>query len=376
METIKLFFCGDIMPGGVLPYQIKYMSNNLLDYMNTFDIRIGTLEAAIGTNLPFDPIKMKERNVKIVNKLGLHARPASLIVQTAMAFSSNIYIIKDEIKVDVLSLANNHIFDLGEEGLKNTIRLLKKNNIKYCGAGLNIDEASKPIVVEFSSVKIAFFSYCEYKGGHWEKIPIATEYTSGVNPLVIEKVLADIQQAKKQYDYVIVLPHWGQEYKSKPTLKNIYQSYLMIKYGADAILGSHSHQIQPLIHYKNKYICYSMGNFLFPDFYIQPPRPIFYPDKNADLSHIKDIYDYPLLIHKYVKRVWPEKSRFGYVLDFSIISKKIKIKKKLVKINKDNILNESKIGILFYFILLFYIVYIKMMLTLIAIRRNMKEIMP
>ncbi|MBO7611352.1 MAG: HPr family phosphocarrier protein [Elusimicrobia bacterium] len=47
---------------------------------------------------------MKEQNVKIVNKLGLHARPASLIVQTAMAFSSNIYIIKDEIKVDAKSI--------------------------------------------------------------------------------------------------------------------------------------------------------------------------------------------------------------------------------------------------------------------------------
>ncbi|WP_372519068.1 HPr family phosphocarrier protein [Candidatus Ruminimicrobiellum ovillum] len=47
---------------------------------------------------------MKEKNVKIVNKLGLHARPASLIVQTAMAFSSNIYIIKDETKVDAKSI--------------------------------------------------------------------------------------------------------------------------------------------------------------------------------------------------------------------------------------------------------------------------------
>ena len=47
---------------------------------------------------------MKEKNVKIVNKLGLHARPASLIVQTAMAFSSNIYIIKDEIKIDAKSI--------------------------------------------------------------------------------------------------------------------------------------------------------------------------------------------------------------------------------------------------------------------------------
>ncbi|MBR3628382.1 MAG: HPr family phosphocarrier protein [Elusimicrobia bacterium] len=47
---------------------------------------------------------MREKNVKIVNKLGLHARPASLIVQTAMAFSSNIYIIKDEAKVDAKSI--------------------------------------------------------------------------------------------------------------------------------------------------------------------------------------------------------------------------------------------------------------------------------
>jgi phosphocarrier protein len=47
---------------------------------------------------------MKEKNVKIVNKLGLHARPASLIVQTAMAFSSNINIIKDETKVDAKSI--------------------------------------------------------------------------------------------------------------------------------------------------------------------------------------------------------------------------------------------------------------------------------
>ncbi len=47
---------------------------------------------------------MKEQNVKIVNKLGLHARPASLIVQTAMSFSSNIYIIKDEIKIDAKSI--------------------------------------------------------------------------------------------------------------------------------------------------------------------------------------------------------------------------------------------------------------------------------
>ena len=58
---MKLLFCGDVMPGGVLPYQKEYITSELRDFMAGFDARIGTLEAAIGTNLPFDPIKENGR---------------------------------------------------------------------------------------------------------------------------------------------------------------------------------------------------------------------------------------------------------------------------------------------------------------------------
>ena len=51
---MSILFCGDVMPGGVLPYQKEYLSKDVLDYMKSFDFRIGTLEAAIGTNLGYD----------------------------------------------------------------------------------------------------------------------------------------------------------------------------------------------------------------------------------------------------------------------------------------------------------------------------------
>ena len=58
---MTLFFCGDIMPGGVLPFQNDFITAELLGFMRSFDYRIGTLESAIGTNLPFDPVKMNGR---------------------------------------------------------------------------------------------------------------------------------------------------------------------------------------------------------------------------------------------------------------------------------------------------------------------------
>lgn len=90
---IKLCFVGDIMPGGVLPYQDQYISSELKDFLKGFDLRIGTLEAAIGTNLPFDPVKTKGRQ------------------NIVYARNEDFFRIK-EMGIDVASLANNHVWDL------------------------------------------------------------------------------------------------------------------------------------------------------------------------------------------------------------------------------------------------------------------------
>lgn len=317
---MNLFFCGDIMPGGVLPYQDHYITLELLNYLHSFDFRIGTLEAAIGTNIPYDPIKMAGRQ-NIV-----YARNEDFFRVKEMGF-------------DVVSLANNHVFDLGKEGLYNTIKMLKDNNIQYCGAGMNSEEASRPIVIEKDNIKTAIFAYCKHDEGHWKTIPVATNNNAGVNPLDMDKVINDIQNARKLYDHIIIMPHWGREYTSLPSDLCIDMAKRMVDVGASAVLGSHAHQIQPSFYYKKGYICFSMGNFLFPDFYMQPLRPIWYPNITIDLSQIKSVCDYPFPIEEPMKRVWSEFSRQGVTISLSLSRNRINVTKKNVRLSKSNILD-------------------------------------
>lgn len=309
------------MPGGVLPYQDEYLSSEIKKYLKSFDLIIGTLETAIGTNIPFDEIKMAGRKNIIYSR------------------NEDFYRIK-EIGVNIVSLANNHIGDLGIEGLKNTIKILNENNICYCGAGSNIEEASKPIIIEHDGVKIAILAYCSTDPNQVAYVPVATKDTWGVNPFIIENVCQDIKQYKSKCDYVVVMVHWGKEYSSYPLKEIKKSSFTLANSGADLIIGTHTHSVQPHIKYKNCHIYYSLGNFLFPDFYMAPPRPIFYPSMD-EISNIKttDIYPYP--ITEPLKRVWKSFSRVGLVVEVEI-SKKLHISNKYILLDSNNVLRTYK----------------------------------
>ena len=321
---MKLFFCGDVMPGGVLPYQDAYITPELSDYMRSFDFRIGTLEAAIGTNLSYDPVKMNGRQNII------YARDEDFFRVKEMGF-------------DVVSLANNHVWDLGEEGLKNTINILKDNGIKYCGAGMDIEEASRPVVVEKDGTSVAILAYCMYGNKYLGYVELAGENKAGVNPLDIDKVIADIKKAKQKYDKVVVLPHWGREYLYEPMPECISMAKRMIKAGADAVFGSHTHQIQPLIWYKRKPVCFSMGNFLFPDFYMYPPRPIWYPDSVEVLNDVEDVVGYPFPIEKPIRQVWNPISRYGCAVLIELDENNTVASLKYVCLSANNIVSSSNI---------------------------------
>lgn len=321
---IKICFVGDIMPGGVLPYQDHYISSELKEFLKGFDLRVGTLEAAIGTNLPFDPVKTKGRQ------------------NIVYARNEDFFRIK-EMGIDVVSLANNHVWDLGEDGLKNTIETLMKNNIQYFGAGLDIKEASKPVVIKKNGLSIALLGYCMY-GNKWlGHVELAEKDKAGVNPLNMEKVVDDVMKAKKEYDRVIVMPHWGREYSFDPLPECITMAKQMINAGADAVLGSHPHQVQPFIKYKRGYICFSMGNFLFPDFYMYPPRPIWYPENKDEVEHVKDVVGYPYPIEEPLRQVWNPISRYGCIVEVEINDKTIKATTQFVHSSEENIVGLSVI---------------------------------
>jgi len=101
------------------------------------------------------------------------------------------------------------------------------------------------------------------------------------------------------------------------------------------VIGSHPHSIQPYIMYKNKPIVFSLGNFLMPDFYQQPPSPIWYPDSSIDVTNIPIVYIYAASHKEHVKYIQRKESRIGLIVEF-YISDKIMINYKLTCLNERN----------------------------------------
>lgn len=315
---MKLFFCGDIMPGGVLPYQDKYVQDDIIEYLKTFDLRIGTLECAIGNDMQFEASKMNaEMNI-------VYAR------------NEDFYRVK-ELGIDIVSLANNHVYDLGEAGLINTINCLKQNNIRYVGAGMNLEEASAPLIIEKEGLSIAILACC-FNGLKPMWVTAATSNGSGIWQTDIETVCRKIREAKKKYDYVIVLPHWGIELLFFPPEEYYNYANRMIDAGADSVLGSHTHRIGPYWRHKGKTICYSMGNFLFPDFCMQVPKPQFYPLNRDEYLACERMWFYPKNFSSPVVSVWRGRYRIGTMVSMEINKKRIRFSNDLSKLTSDNIL--------------------------------------
>ncbi|MCX7883743.1 MAG: CapA family protein [Caloramator sp.] len=156
-------------------------------------------------------------------------------------------------------MANNHILDQGEYGLKSTIDILNKNNIPYIGAGDNSFEASKPYIINKGWLKIGIYNCAEHE------FSIATETTSGANPFDPLESLDHINKLKSECDYVIVFYHGGKEHYRYPSpyLQRVCRK--MAQKGADIIICQHSHCIGCFENDENSTIIYGQGNFIFDD---------------------------------------------------------------------------------------------------------------
>ena len=106
-------------------------------------------------------------------------------------------------KVDLLTLANNHIFDQNEAGMRSTCEVLKRNDVAYVGIGENINQAFKPYCFNFAGKTIGVYACCEHEFG------IATETLAGANPFDPLESLDHIVDLKSKCDYVVVLYHGG-----------------------------------------------------------------------------------------------------------------------------------------------------------------------
>jgi poly-gamma-glutamate synthesis protein (capsule biosynthesis protein) len=158
---------------------------------------------------------------------------------------------------DVLSLANNHIWDWGSEALSDTIDILKKNGIEPVGAGKNYLEANSPAIKETSGTKIAFFAYTNL---YPESLEAGFD-SLGISSFNLEEIKGKISQMKKsgEADIVVVSLHWGEEYKREANRYQRDTAESLAESGADLIIGHHPHVIQEI----ENGIAYSLGNFVF-----------------------------------------------------------------------------------------------------------------
>ena len=170
--------------------------------------------------------------------------------------------IYEEMGVNLVTLANNHIFDYGEVAFNDALNALQEYNIPYIGAGRNIEEAKKPFYYIINGYKIGFVNAT--RAEKYILTPEATETTGGVlrcyDPTTFISV---IKETKKQSDFVIALVHWGKEDSSQLEQVQLDTSKQYIEAGADVIVGTHAHTLQGIDFYKNKAIVYNIGDFIF-----------------------------------------------------------------------------------------------------------------
>lgn len=157
----------------------------------------------------------------------------------------------------VLTLANNHILDQGEKGLKRTMDLLKENEIPFVGAGNKLTEASKPYLFERDGIRVGVYACAE------NEFSIARDDTAGANPFNPLESLDHIDKLKKECDYLIVLYHGGKEHYRypSPNLQRVCRK--IVEKGADFIVCQHSHCIGSYEEYNGSTIVYGQGNFIF-----------------------------------------------------------------------------------------------------------------
>ena len=168
-----------------------------------------------------------------------------------------------EMKVDGVTLANNHMMDYGPEALYETMKVLKKEGIKFCGAGSNLDEALKPAIFEMGNEKVALLSF----SNTFPESFYAGKDKPGTAQGSYANVRKGIELAKEEgASLIIVAFHWGGE---KLDTAKAYQRHLAryaIDMGADVVFGHHPHVLQPVEIYKNRVIAYSLGNLLFSSY--------------------------------------------------------------------------------------------------------------
>ncbi len=236
---VQLLFVGDIMfDRGIRYYAQKNNGNDFI----------------------FDKISqtLAENDLVVANLEGPITDNKSISADTAPGSTDNYFFTFDpgvaktlfEKNIRLVNLGNNHILNFGSAGLKSTQKYLDQADVDYFGAPGGL----RSIIKNIAGLKIAFVSYNQFNGDR------------------ASDVVNEIKKVKSEADLAVVFSHWGVEYSLAPTDLMKSLAHQFIDAGADLVIGSHPHVIEPMEIYNGKKIYYSLGNFIFDQYFNEDVR--------------------------------------------------------------------------------------------------------
>lgn len=177
------------------------------------------------------------------------------------------YALKD-MGVNLVTLANNHVLDRGEEGLLKTIENLERIGLEYDGAYKSLEDKQRLRIFNKNGLKICFISYT--KGTNGIKIPDNKPYlVNSLKKTSALKLTKELRRIKKENlaDVIVVNMHFGKEYHLDPCAEQKELAASLSDAGADVIIGHHPHVLQPPEWIENSrgtktFVAYSLGNFI------------------------------------------------------------------------------------------------------------------
>ena len=246
-STLSILMVGDIMTDRYIRKQISVAGsaenfvnvylNNIPELNKDYDYVVANLEGPI-----------TEHKSKVLNDDGSYSK------DLVFTFPTSTIQILNLLNIKIVSLANNHTDNFYNAGYKSTQKFLKEAGINYFGNPYNQEENLSNIFCQ-KEICVAYIGY--------------NQFTSNNDSDIIIKEIKRLKNPKenKEVDFTIVLPHFGDEYQRKANKNQEKLAKDWIDAGADAVIGSHPHVIQNSEIYKDKYIYYSIGNYIFDQWF-------------------------------------------------------------------------------------------------------------
>ncbi len=231
-KTTKLLFMGDMMFDRQVAVRMRLAKTFFYPFEKICQIK----------NCFFD-----DWDFTIANLEGpITAKRLPPVKEIDFVFDPKIIPILKQVGLDAVSLANNHALDQGRIGFLETHQSLKSAGIPFFGDEMMDDSFASTAILEKNNRRFALIGF------------------NITDNLLDEKAAKEsVEKAAAMADFTIIFIHWGQEYQAKPKASQVSLAHKLLDWGADAIIGSHSHWMQSVEIYDGKPVIYSLGNFIF-----------------------------------------------------------------------------------------------------------------